>query len=182
MSILPILSTFSFVFLQSTTVWWMTVVWPIVAVAIACLIVYSQWGRSVKSISTKWVTLERQVVDAADKTEQHGQQLSVQQHQLEEQQRLLEKLIQDVARYSISDYIFYLLVGVDKAQKMKGEYLYRRDGTMGRNLRFLIDHGYIEEVYPEPGDKTNLRDIVKITPAGHSLIALRAQATTAPAA
>jgi hypothetical protein len=180
MSISSTLGAFSLVLFQSTTLWWTTFVWPIVAIAIACLIVYSQWGRNVKSIDvTKWVKLERQVTDTADKTEQHGKQLTVQQQQLEDQQRLLETLVQDVARYSISDYIFYLLVDLDKVQKTTGEYLYRRDGTMWRNLRFLMDHGYIEEVYPEPADKMNLRDIVRITPAGHSLIALREQRAAA---
>jgi hypothetical protein len=168
--------------LQSSTFWWMALVWPLVAIAIACLLVYSQWGRSVKSISTKWGSLERQVADNTAKTEEHGQQITVQQQQIDEQQRVLQKLLQDVARYSISDYIFYMLYYLDKAQKSHGEYLYRRDGTMWRNLRFLMDHGYIEELFPEPADGINVRDAVKITPAGHSLIKLRKQKTAVPAA
>jgi DNA-binding PadR family transcriptional regulator len=44
---------------------------------------------------------------------------------------------------------------------------------MLRNLRFLTDHGYISEVYPEPADGANLRDLVQITPAGKALLSIR---------
>jgi hypothetical protein len=45
-----------------------------------------------------------------------------------------------------------------------------------------MDHGYIEEVYPEPADGMNLGDVVKVTPAGQSLLALREQRAAASAA
>ncbi len=152
--------------------------WPLAVIAVALLIVFSPWGRGIVKITTKFGALERQVADAAQKTERHEQQLTSQQQEIEKQQRVLQKLVQDVARYSISDYIFYLLHNLDQAQKNNGEYLYRNDGTMWRNLRFLMDHGYVEEIYPEPGDSTNLRGIVKITPAGYALIALRVHGET----
>jgi hypothetical protein len=130
-----------------------TFAWPLVVITVALLIVFSPWGRGIVKITTKFGALERQVADTAQRTEH-------------------------VARYSISDYIFYLLVNLDQAQKANGEYLYRNDGTMWRNLRFLMDHGYVEE----PADRTNLRGIVKITPAGYALIALRAQGAQASVA
>jgi hypothetical protein len=159
-----------------------TFVWPLVVIAVALLIVFSPWGRGIVKITTKFGALERQVADTAQKTEHHEQQLTSQQQEIEKQQRILQKLAQDVARYSISDYIFYLLFNLDQAQTTNGEYLYRNDGTMWRNLRFLMDHGYVEEIYPEPADRTNLRGIVKITPAGYALIALRAQGAEASVA
>lgn len=154
-------------------------IWPAVVLVVVLLIVYSPWGRSIVKISTKFGELQRQVADTVDKTERHGQQLATQQHQIEDQQRKLQDLVRDVARYSISDYIFYLLSDLDKAQTTNGEYLYRRDGTMWRNLRFLMDHGYVEEIYPEPDDRTNLKNIVRITPAGHALISLRSASQAA---
>jgi len=162
-----------FLLLQSPKPSLASIVWPAVVVVVAALIVFSPWGRSVVKVTTKFGTLERQVADTAKKTEQHGQQLTTQQQQIKDQQRTLQQLVQDVARYSISDYIFYLLFDLDQAQKSNGEYLYRRDATMWRNLRFLMDHGYLEEIYPEPEDGRNLPGVVKITPTGYSLIALR---------
>jgi hypothetical protein len=150
-------------------------IWPAVVLVVVLLIVFSPWGRSIVKISTKFGELQRQVADTVDKTERHGEQLATQQQQIEDQQRKLQDLVRDVARYSISDYIFYLLFNLDIAQKTNGEYLYRRDGTMWRNLRFLMDHGYVEEIYPEPDDWANLKNVVRITPAGHALINLRAQ-------
>jgi hypothetical protein len=152
-----------------------TFAWPLVVIAVAILIVFSPWGRGIVKITTKFGALERQVADTAQKTEQHKQQLSSQREEIEKQQRILQKLVQDVARYSISDYIFYLLFNLDQAQKSDGEYLYRNDGSMWRNLRFLMDHGYVEEIYPEPTDRSNLSSIIKITPAGYALIALRSR-------
>jgi hypothetical protein len=152
--------------------------WPFVVIALALLIVFSPWGRDIVKITTKFGALERQVADTAQKTEQHKQQLTSQQQEIDKQQRILQKLVQDVARYSISDYIFYLLLNLDQAQRADGEYLYRNDGSMWKNLRFLMDHGYVEEIYPEPADRSNLRGIVKITPAGYALIALRSQRPT----
>ncbi len=179
---MPILLSFACIVLMQAVSSVSTFVWPVVVLVLAVLIVFSPWGRSIVKISTKFGDLERQVVDTADKTEKHGQQLATQQQQIEQQERKLQTLVQDVARYSISDYIFYLLHDLDTAQTSNGEYLYRRDGSMWRNLRFLMEHGYIEEIYPEPGDRVNLRNVVKITPAGHALLALRTQKIEAPAA
>ena len=170
-----------FSLLQSRSSSLATFAWPLVVVAVALLIVFSPWGRGIVKITTKFGALERQVADTAQKTEQHDQQLTSQQQEIEKQREMLQKLVQDVARYSISDYIFYLLFNLDQAQKTNGEYLYRNDGTMWRNLRFLMDHGYVEEIYPEPADRTNLRGIVKITPAGYALIALRSHGVEAAA-
>ena len=182
MTIAPMFGALYLVYFQSANPWFASLIWPTVIVALALLVVFTPWGRGIVKISTKFGDLERRVADTVAKTAKQGQQLTSQQQQIDDQQRTLEKLVQDIARYSISDYIFYLLRDVDNAQRSHGEYLYRRDGTMWRNLRFLIDHGYIQEVYPEPEDRRNLPDIIGITPAGHALIALRARAGEASAA
>jgi hypothetical protein len=106
-------------------------------------------------------------------TSEHDQQIADQEKQIKAQQETLQKLITNLAKYSVSDYIFWLLKGIDQAQEQHGEYLYRRDGSMVRNLRFLMDHGYIAEVFPEPADGANLRELVHITPAGKALLRIR---------
>lgn len=81
--------------------------------------------------------------------------------------------IRNLIKFSMSWYIYHMLFEVRKAQKEGGEYVYRKDGSMERNLRFLIEHGYVEEVYPWPSDGEELSRRVKITQSGEDLIAMR---------
>ena len=92
------IGTAYFSLIQSSKPSLVSIVWPAVVIVVVALIVYSPWGRSVVKITTKFGTLERQVAETAQKTEQHGQQLTMQQQQIEDQQRTLQKLVQDVAR------------------------------------------------------------------------------------
>lgn len=151
----------------SSSLW----VWPAVVVLAIFIIVYSRWGRDVNRIKTNWFEIERRVASTESKTAEQDQRLDDQQKQLQRQQHLMENL----ARYSISDYIFYQLRDIHRAQQNGGEFKYARDGSMWRNLRFMMDHGYIQELAPEPEHGANLKDIVRITPAGLDLIALRDQ-------
>ena len=144
-------------------------VWPAIVVLSIFIVVYSKWGRDVNRIKTNWFEIERRVASTESKTIEQDQRLADQQQQLQRQQQLMENL----ARYSISDYIYYQLRDVHRAQQTGGEFKYARDGSMWRNLRFMMDHGYIQEIAPEPEHGANLRDIVRITPAGLDLIALR---------
>ncbi|HXO37476.1 MAG TPA: hypothetical protein VN872_02500 [Candidatus Acidoferrum sp.] len=119
------------------------------------------------------VAFQKRVEQLEQTSSEHNQIIASQERQLKAQQEMLQQLMANLAKYSISDYIFWLLKGIDQAQLTSGEYKYQQDGSMGRNLRFLMDHGYIAEVYPEPSAGTNLRDVVKITPAGRDLLAIR---------
>jgi ribosomal protein S8 len=73
----------------------------------------------------------------------------------------------------MSWYIYNMLFQIRKAQMEGGEYVYRNDGSMDRNLRFLIEHGYVQEVYPWPSDGEGLTRRVTITQSGQDLIAMR---------
>jgi hypothetical protein len=95
--------------------------------------------------------------------------LTIQQKAIDLQSAQIENLI----RFSMSWYIYSMLFEIRKAQLHNGEYIYREDGSMNRNLRFLIDHGYVEEVYPWPNDGEGLRSRVKITQQGEDLMAMR---------
>jgi len=44
---------------------------------------------------------------------------------------------------------------------------------MDRNLRFLIDHGYIQELYEWPKDGEEVTNRIQFTRAGEALIAMR---------
>jgi hypothetical protein len=73
----------------------------------------------------------------------------------------------------MSWYIYNMLFQIRKAQMEGSEYVYRNDGSMDRNLRFLIEHGYVQEVYPWPSDGEGLSRRVTITQSGEDLIAMR---------
>jgi hypothetical protein len=95
--------------------------------------------------------------------------VAVQQDQINLQTDQIRNLI----KFSMSWYIYDMLFQIRKAQREGGEYVYRNDGSMDRNLRFLIEHGYVEEVYPWPSDGEGLTRRVKITQSGEDLIAMR---------
>jgi hypothetical protein len=92
-----------------------------------------------------------------------------QQGQLERQNRLIKQLI----TFSMAWYIYEMLHALNAAKKSGGQYLFRQNGSMDRNLRFLIDHGYIQEVFPIPSDGADIARDIKITQAGLDLIEMR---------
>jgi len=141
--------------------------------ALACVPWLVPYITSLKLPGGIEVAFQKRVEQLEQTTSEHDQMIAGQEQQLKLQQDTLQHLMTNLAKYSVSDYIFQLLKGIDQAQKKSGEYLYRKDGSMLRNLRFLTDHGYISEVYPEPADGANLRDLVQITPAGKALLSIR---------
>jgi hypothetical protein len=86
---------------------------------------------------------------------------------------LQNEQIRNLIKFSMSWYIYNMLFQIRKAQMEGGEYVYRNDGSMDRNLRFLIEHGYVQEVYPWPSDGESLSRRVTITQSGEDLIAMR---------
>jgi hypothetical protein len=154
---------------DSTPVWLQILdkaAWPFVAVAAivifwkpiyAVLDAFGQRGTEV-SIGSIAIRIAAQETKIAD---QQGQ-INLQSEQ-----------IRNLVKFSMSWYIYNMLFEIRKAQKEGGEYVYRNDGSMDRNLRFLIEHGYVEEVYPWPSDGEGLSRKVKVTQSGEDLIAMR---------
>jgi hypothetical protein len=142
------------------------VAWPLVA-AVAILIFWrplyalvDAFGKrgtdfTIGSVAIRIPALESKVAD------QQGQ-INLQNEQ-----------IRNLIKFSMSWYIYNMLFQIRKAQMEGGEYVYRNDGSMDRNLRFLIEHGYVQEVYPWPSDGEGLARRVTITQSGQDLIAMR---------
>jgi hypothetical protein len=74
--------------------------------------------------------------------------------------------IQDLIKFSTSFYIYEMLFEIKKAQESHGTYIYRDNHSMDRNLRFLIDHGFIEEIGDLPKDGNDICPIIRITKQG----------------
>jgi len=63
-----------------------------------------------------------------------------QDKQLHAQQEVISQLV----IYSVSWYLFKMLAAFYHRNRSGGEYLFRDDERMRRDLRFLRDHGYLE--------------------------------------
>jgi hypothetical protein len=154
---------------DSTPVWLQILdkaAWPFVAVAAILIFwrpiyaVLDAFGKrgtdfTIGSVAIRIPALESKVAD------QQGQ-INLQSDQ-----------IRNLVKFSMSWYIYNMLFEIRKAQKEGGEYVYRNDGSMDRNLRFLVEHGWVEEVYPLPNDGESLSQKVKVTQIGEDLIAMR---------
>jgi hypothetical protein len=154
---------------DSTPVWLQILdkaAWPFVAVAAILIFwrpiyaVLDAFGKrgtdfTIGSVAIRIPALESKVAD------QQGQ-INLQTDQ-----------IRNLIKFSMSWYIYNMLFEIRKAQKEGGEYVYRNDGSMDRNLRFLVEHGWVEEVYPLPNDGESLSQKVKVTQIGEDLIAMR---------
>jgi hypothetical protein len=81
--------------------------------------------------------------------------------------------IRDLIKFSMSFYIYQMLFELQKAKGSDGGYMFRNNGSMDRNLRFLIDHGYIEEVPHWPSDGENISPMIVVTAQGRDVIAMR---------
>jgi hypothetical protein len=93
-----------------------------------------------------------------------------QEEQLNEQQKIITQLV----IYSMSGYIFELLARLYHGNRDGGEYLFRDDEAMKRDLRYLRDHGYLEHFYiGYLNDGENLIGKIRLTPVGNFLVELR---------
>jgi hypothetical protein len=105
--------------------------------------------------------------------------LEIQSLQLQQQKGQLDQQseqIRNLVKFSMAWYIYKMLFDIKKAQTTNGEYVYKNDGSMDRNLHFLIDHGYVQEVYPWPGNDEEISRRVTLTASGQDLIAMRGPA------
>jgi hypothetical protein len=98
------------------------------------------------------------------------------ERKLENQQGKIEQQneqIRDLIKFSMSFYIYQMLFELQKAKGSGTPYTYRNNGSMDRNLRYLIDHGYTQEVPHWPAEGEDLSPLVFITKQGEDVIAMR---------
>ena len=94
------------------------------------------------------------------------------ERKLDEQQETITQLV----AYSMSWYLFELLSRLYHGRREGGEYLYRDNDAMRRDLRFLRDHGYLAHFYLSSlADGQDLVTTVQLTPVGEFLVQLREQ-------
>jgi hypothetical protein len=104
------------------------------------------------------------------------QQVADQERKLEGQREIIDKLV----IYSMSWYIFKTLQQLYHRGGTGEEYLYR--ANMEPNLRFLRDHGYLEQfILGGMPDGENLIGKVKLTPVGEYFVQLREEMEARPA-
>ena len=100
------------------------------------------------------------------------QRVERQEHRLAEQQEIIAQLVV----YSMSWYLFDLLSKLYHRRREGGEYLYRDNEAMRRDLRFLRDHGYLEHfTISTLQDGQDLVSTLTLTPVGNFLVELREQ-------
>jgi hypothetical protein len=161
---------------ESDPLWFMVMdklIWPSVVI-VAVIIFRIPLSSLFKTLATKGGEfsvggLALRFPELESKIAAQGEAISNQQGKIDEQ----SEKIRDLIKYSMSQYIFTMLTALKEAKASRGEYIYRTDGSMERNLRYLIDHGYVEEVPHWPVDGENISPLVKITPQGYDVIAIR---------
>ena len=164
---------------DSTPIWLQVVdkvAWPFIAV-VAVIIFRTPIRALLKAATTPGADLTigafgLKIPVLESKIEIQSMQLAQQKGQLEHQSEQIRNLV----RFSMAWYIYKMLFDIHKAQTSGGEYIYRDDHSMDRNLHFLIDHGYVQEVFPLPSEGEEISRRVSLTPSGHDLIAMRGPA------
>ena len=95
---------------------------------------------------------------------------TVQELELRRQSRIIESLVV----YSMSWYLFGLLVELKRRNTTRQEYLYRKSSE--HDIRYLRDHGYLEHFsISELREGENLIGKVQLTLIGNYLVDLRQQ-------
>jgi hypothetical protein len=92
-----------------------------------------------------------------------------QEEQLSRQQEIIGQLVV----YSMSHYLFDLLAKLYHGNRGGGEYLFRDDEAVKRELRFLRDQGYLEHFHIRGlRNGENLIGQIRLTPIGEFLVKL----------
>jgi hypothetical protein len=110
------------------------------------------------------------------RVEHQEQVLTAQQEKLRRQQEIINALV----TYSMGEHVFRHLKLIYHAQlKHAGsvpDYKFQKYGPMPQEIRFLVDHGYIELLNTDAlYDQQDLTKIVKLTPVGNYYVDLREQ-------
>jgi hypothetical protein len=107
------------------------------------------------------------------------QRVEIQERRVESQEKKLneqQEIITQLVAYSMSWYLFELLSRIHHGQREGGEYLYRDNEAVRRDLRFLRDHGYLAHFYLSSlSDGQDLVKTLQLTPVGAFLVQLREQ-------
>jgi hypothetical protein len=103
--------------------------------------------------------------------------LTVQDEKLQRQQHAINVL----STYSMGEHIYRHLRALhDFERNIPGhvpEYKFWKYGPMWQEIRFLVDHGYIELLNPDDlPDQADLTRIVRLTPVGNYYVELREEA------
>jgi hypothetical protein len=94
------------------------------------------------------------------------------------QLNLQNEQIKQLLIFSMSWYTYEMFYQLQQAKTYKRQYIHRDDGSMNRNLRFLIEHGYIEEIFPWPVDGEDLTSKFQPTRTGIALLEMRGAPNT----
>lgn len=99
-------------------------------------------------------------------------------HAQEEKLARQQHIINELVTYSMAEYIFKHLKRIYHGQKKDAgsspEYLFRKNPNFEHDLKFLLEHGYIEFLdISKLADKVNLVDVIKLTPVGSFYVELR---------
>jgi hypothetical protein len=164
---------------DSTPIWLQVldkVAWPFIAV-VAIIVFRTPIHALLKAVATPGTdvtigSVAFKIPALESKIEMQSVQLEKQKGQLDQQSEHIRNLV----KFSMAWYIYKMLFDIRKAQTTAGEYFYREDGSMDRNLHFLIDHGYVQEVYPWPAKDEEISRRVTLTPSGYDLIEMRGPA------
>jgi hypothetical protein len=94
--------------------------------------------------------------------------------------RRQQEVINALVTYSMGEHVFRHLKLIYHSQmKHPGsvpDYKFHKYGPMPQEIRFLVDHGYIELLNPDTlDDEQDLTRIVKLTPVGNYYVDLREQ-------
>jgi len=135
-----------------------------------------------KHLIKELLTIEK-TVDIEHLTQRLNAQeraLTVQDEKLRHQQHAINVL----ATYSMGEHVYRHLRALhDFERNVPGhvpEYKFWKNGPMRQEMRFLVDHGYIELLNPDDlNDQADLTRIVRLTPVGNYYVELREEAEAA---
>ena len=150
--------------------------WPVIAITALFLFRKPALGL-LDAMGKQGGTLDVSIFKIAveglkEKVEGQDMKLAGQQGQLNTQDEKIQHLI----KFSMSWFIYKMLSDLRDKEINGGEYIYKNNGSMDRNIRFLIDHGYVRETYDQLRFDTDIMPFIKITKAGADLLEMRGPA------
>ncbi len=121
-----------------------------------------------------WLSTVLEAVDLLGVVSLRFRQVEKKVKEQEKQLNAQNEIIAQLVVYSVAWYIFELLSQLYHRAREGGEYLYRDNEAMKRDLRFLRDHGYLEHfTISELRDGQDLVTTLTLTPVGNFLVELR---------
>ncbi len=140
-----------------------------------------------RRLVTKHLIRELLTIEKTLDIEHLNQRLNAQERALtvqDEKLRRQQHAINVLATYSMGEHVYRHLRALhDFERNVPGhvpEYKFWKHGPMWQEIRFLVDHGYIELLNPDDlNDQADLTRIVRLTPVGNYYVELREEAEAA---